>query len=271
MKDRLLTWEESVIWLRGQPDKLELIRACFFDDPLIEVTERYYRSSEWQEIRNFLPDPPGKVLDLGAGRGISSYALARDGWDVVALEPDGSMIVGAGAIRSMAIEAGLPIKVEQSWGEELPFPEATFDVVYGRQVLHHAKNLKQLCCEAARVLKIGGIFIATREHVITKREHLNVFLEGHPLHRLYGGECAYLLNDYTDAIRNAGISITHILNPCNSDINLFPETKSSLKEKIAHKIFFPFPKMVPEILLSLIGSIDETPGRLYSFFGIKKQ
>jgi SAM-dependent methyltransferase len=269
MKDKRITWEESVVWLRAQPDQAELVRACFFDDPLIEAAERYYQSSEWREIRRFLPNSPGKALDLGAGRGISSYALARDGWDVVALEPDNSKIVGAGAIRQLAKESGLNIAVEQEWGEHLPFEDATFDVVHGRQVLHHAGDLGQLCLEAARVLKGDGVFMATREHVISKEAHLDIFLRNHPLHRFYGGEHAYLLVDYTTAISEAGISMTHILNPYDTDINLFPDTKFTLKKRIAKRISFPFPQYIPDFLLSYLGSIDATPGRLYSFIGRK--
>ena len=62
------------------------MRACFFDDPLAAAAERYYRSSEWAAVRALLPPRPGLALDLGSGRGISAYALARDGWRVVALE-----------------------------------------------------------------------------------------------------------------------------------------------------------------------------------------
>src|SRR3989304_10231248 len=102
MNYKPMTWEEAVLWLKQQPDQTELVKACFFDDPLIETAERYYKSSEWEAVRELIPNPQGKALDLGAGRGISSYALAKDGWDTTALEPDKSKIVGAGAIRSLA-------------------------------------------------------------------------------------------------------------------------------------------------------------------------
>jgi SAM-dependent methyltransferase len=264
-----ITWEDAVVWLKQQPEQIGLVRSCFFDDPLTEAAERYYQSTEWQAVQRMLPRTPGKALDLGAGRGISSYALAKDGWDTTALEPDKSKIVGAGAIRSLASDAGLKIEVIERWGEKLPFADGTFDVVHGRQVLHHAKDLKQLCSEIGRVLKKGSFFIATREHVISKRGDLDSFLKSHPLHKLYGGENAYLLDEYLSAINQAGIRLTHILNPFQSDINLFPETIDSLKVMIAKKMKFPFARLIPYSLIGLAGGIYNVPGRLYTFAGVK--
>ena len=109
MNGEMSTWEEAVQWLRNQPDQNELIRACFYDDPLRDAAERYYKSTEWQAVHQLFGRKRGATLDLGAGRGISSYALARDGWKGSALEPDPSNIVGAGAIRALAQETSLLI------------------------------------------------------------------------------------------------------------------------------------------------------------------
>lgn len=268
MSGKLSSWEEAVVWLRGQPDQVDLVRACFYDDPLRVAAERYYASTEWQAIRALIAGKRGSALDLGAGRGISSYALARDGWRVSALEPDPSNVVGAGAIRALAQNAKLDIQVEQNWGESLPYPDATFDLVHGRQVLHHARDLKQLCCEAARVLKSGGIFIATREHVISKKEDLPEFLAAHPLHHLYGGEHAYLLDEYLEAIRSSGLVLTKVLNPYQSNINLYPETVSSLKQSLAGRLHCPA-ILIPAFLLTRLGAKSNAPGRLYSFVARK--
>jgi len=121
------TWEEAVLWLKGQPDQVELVEACFFDDPLIQAAERYHASSEWEAVRKLTGPAGGRALDVGAGRGISSYALARDGWQVTALEPDPSTVVGTGAIQQLAAASQMPISVIEDWGEALPFPDATFD------------------------------------------------------------------------------------------------------------------------------------------------
>jgi SAM-dependent methyltransferase len=270
MNDKSLTWEEAVIWLRSQPDQNDLVKACYYDDPLIDAADRFYHNSEWTEIQNRLKGKSGRILDLGAGRGISSYAFARDEWEVVAIEPDPSRIVGAGAIRELAANANLPISVIQTFAESLPFRNNSFEVVYGRQVLHHAHDLPKMCNEIFRVLKPDGIFIATREHVISKSEDLSIFLARHPLQKMYGGENAYLLKHYLNALNDSGIQITEILNPCASDINLFPESLDSMKKKMSKKIFFPFPSLIPNNLMKLWGLLDQTPGRLYSFIGRKK-
>lgn len=268
MNDKRSSWEEAVLWLRRQPEQAELVRACFYDDPLLDAAIRYAESSEWQAVQALLPATPGRALDVGAGRGIAAYALARDGWDTVALEPDKSAVVGAGAIRGLAAEAGLDIEVVEQWGERLPFADGVFDLVHCRQVLHHAQDLRQLCREIGRVLKPGGTFIATREHVISRREDLQGFLDGHPLHDLYGGEHAYLLREYVEAITGGGVTLTGVLNPGRSNINLYPETLDGLKRRVAARLHVPA-AWIPDAVPGWIGAMNRTPGRLYTFVGHK--
>lgn len=248
-----MNWEEAVIWLKNQKGQGDLVKACFFDDPLIEACKRYWKSTEWKAIKKYLPNFKGKVLDVGAGRGISSFAFAKEGWKVFALEPDPSLIVGAGAIEEISRSANLDIEIFREWGEKLPFPDESFNVVFGRQVLHHSKDLDLLCREMGRVLKKGGIFIAVREHVISKKEDLPVFLASHPLHKFYGGENAFLLEEYEKSIKDAGIKLIHTLNPLESDINLFPRRN----------------KYFPIILMKMAGNFVNHPGKVYSFIGKK--
>jgi len=268
MNDKVKTWEEAVQWLKEQPDQQVLVKAAFYDDPLFDAAQRYAQSSEWAAVRNFFSDKRGKALDVGAGRGISSYALAGDGWQVTALEPDSSDLVGAGAIRSLAKESGCSIEVVETWGESLPFSDATFDLVYCRAVLHHARDLNDLCKEAYRILKPGGQFIATREHVISKHEDLDEFLHSHPLHDLYGGEHAYLLREYLGAIKGAGFKIEKVMNPAESDINLYPQTIQGMKKHIASKLKVPH-MFIPNTILKFRAALSNCPGRLYSFVAIK--
>jgi len=263
------TWEEAVIWLKAQPDQVGLVRDCYFDDPLLAAAERYHASSEWQAVRQLVASASGRALDVGAGRGISSYALARDGWQVTALEPDPSSVVGAGAIGQLAVVSHTPIEVVAGWGEAIPFPDASFDLVYGRQVLHHASDLSTLCAEMARVLRPGGTFLATREHVIFKDADLAVFLAGHPLHRLYGGENAYRLREYKRAIASAGIRLTEVLNPWASPVNLYPRSAADIGRLIHARLPIIPASLVTPALLRKMGWLLRSPGTAYSFLGVR--
>ncbi len=269
--DKLISWEDAVIWLRQQPDKADLVRACYYDDPLQQAAERYYQSSEWKEIQKLLTEKvTGSVLDIGAGRGISSYALAKDGWQVTALEPDNSNIVGSGAIKQLAAEANLQIELSEECGESLPFDNNSFDLVFARQVLHHARNLSQFCNEIYRVMKPGGLFIATREHVISRQKDLQRFLKAHPLHHLYGGENAYTLSTYKFALLKSGLRISHVLGPYESDINLFPDNTHELRKRLLKRIKFPISDFLFKFVVYAHTILNNTPGRLYSFIGHKE-
>ncbi len=275
-----ITWEEAVQWLREQPDQQALVAACYFDDPLIDAATRFWGSAEWKAIAALLSAPSGRALDLGAGRGISAYALARDGWEVTALEPDPSSLVGAGAIRDLSRASGLPIEVVTDYSENLPFADGSFDLVHCRQVLHHARDLPQSLREIFRVLKRGGTMISTRDHVISRREDLQSFLDSHPLHNLYGGENAFLLQEYRDAITGAGLMIEEEFGPFDSVINYFPLSETErfgyltkpvarfIGKSVTAALFnqrHGLGRALFKRLLAEYNARTKSPGRLYSF------
>ena len=269
------TWEQAVQWLLDQPEQRDLCRACYYDRPALGVAQRFQASEEWQALRRLMPALPGEALDVGAGMGVASYALARDGWRTVALEPDPSALVGAGAIRRLADEAGLSIEVVQEWGESLPFADARFELVHARQVLHHARELPRFCAELFRVLKPGGILLATREHVVSSPAQLPAFLAGHALHGLYGGENAFTLPAYLAALRGAGFEVTQVLGPLESVINFAPFTEEGLVQEIARRaarvpggsalVRAALARPWRGAALRLLSRLDRRPGRLYTF------
>lgn len=271
------TWEAAVAWLRQQPDQAQLVQDCYYDDPLAAAARRYWHSEEWVAIRALLGGRTGAALDVGAGRGIASYALAHEGFAVTALEPDPSALVGSGAIQALATESGLPIQVVQEFSERLPFADGAFDVVFARAVLHHSRDLKAACREFFRVLKPGGLLVAVREHVISRHADLPLFLEQHPLHRLYGGEHAYMLGEYVAALEDAGLGNPRVLSPWRSPVNFAPYTLETLQQELVRRVpggrsvlgrvllrVLRWPG-VWSVLRPALEAVDHRPGRLYSF------
>jgi SAM-dependent methyltransferase len=166
-----------------------------------------------------------EVLDLGAGTGIASLAIANAGAArVYALDPDPSPVVGRGAIARLEDER---IEILDGVGEEIPLPERSVDIVYGRQVLHHTRDLGAVAREAFRVLRPGGVYFVCREHVVADDEELARFLEGHPVHRLAGGENAYRLEQYVGAVKGSGLRLRQVWGPYDTIVNAFPVVRSS--------------------------------------------
>jgi SAM-dependent methyltransferase len=257
-----------------------MVREAYYDDPLIESCKRYHNSLEWVGVQDVLKGRSGTALDVGAGFGIASYALARDGFSVIALEPDPSELVGAGAIRVLAKDYSLPITVAEGVSESLPLRDASVDVVFARAVLHHTRNLKGALREFARVLKPGGIFVAIREHVISRPEDLPLFLAAHPLHRLYGGENAFPVATYVSAITDSGLKLDKIIKPLEHVVNYAPRDRDGINIEIADRLGrrlgltrpitvvlgLPF---VGDMLIRAAGYFDHRPGRHYSFVAHK--
>ena len=280
MSGNLLTWEETIRRLKSNPGMADLVKACYYDEPLLAAARRFAASEEWQATWTLISKwLPGEVCDLGAGHGITSYALAQGGCRVTTVEPDPSVSVGARAIKGLANEAGVAIKVVQAWSEALPFHNGSFDLVYGRQVLHHAADLLRLCQEAARVLRPGGGFLATREHVISRREDLPIFLKDHPLHAFYGGENAFVLKQYLQAMHLSGLRLKKVYGPMESVINYYPMTYAEYREKLS-RVFarvlgqglaqhVASQKLIQALAGRYLSTWDKTPGRLYSFLAIK--
>ena len=64
-----------------------------------------------------------------------------------------------GAAGAHATRRGLHIDYRVGTGEELPVPDAAFDVAYCCDVLEHVADLDRVISETARALKPGGLYL----------------------------------------------------------------------------------------------------------------
>jgi len=100
-------------------------------------------------VKAIAPQPGERVLDIAAGTGTSSAAIARSGADVVALDFSPGMI-SVGRRRHPQLE------FVEGDATALPFGDAEFDVVTSSFGLRNVKETCQALAEMYRVLKPGG-------------------------------------------------------------------------------------------------------------------
>jgi ubiquinone/menaquinone biosynthesis C-methylase UbiE len=86
-----------------------------------------------------------KVLDIGSGRGGYSYALDKNGANVVSLDLD------------FKKQSSNNKKFVNADATKLPFKAGSFDLVFCSSVIEHLKNPKDMILEIKRVLKKNGV------------------------------------------------------------------------------------------------------------------
>jgi len=101
------------------------------------------------------PGPFGDGLEIGAGTGYFGLNLVRAGvvgsYTATDISP-GMLTVLSGTAETEEIDAAAAC-CEAS---ELPFPDESFDIVFGHAVLHHLPDLEGSFREFLRVLRPGG-------------------------------------------------------------------------------------------------------------------
>ena len=101
--------------------------------------------------------PKGKAaLEVGSGGGILTEEICKMGFATTGVEPADESLATA---RNHAKAEGLPITYDKGTGEQLPYPDQSFDVVFCCDVLEHVRDLPKVISEISRVLKPGGVFM----------------------------------------------------------------------------------------------------------------
>ena len=132
---------------------------AYYTNPVTTV-----RPYEWadRDMRTWVPNYPhvfaGKrILDLGAGECLLTILIAERHRprQIVALELILHRLWGANSkkreLNSLDLICGDCY--------ELPFSDASFDIVFGNGMLHHLPRLDVVAAEIRRVLRPGGLYI----------------------------------------------------------------------------------------------------------------
>jgi ArsR family transcriptional regulator len=128
----------------------------FFDSVAGRLGKDYVPGKSWKSVAEALLRlmPPLVIADLGAGEGAFALLLAQRAKKVIAVDTSARMIeVG----REQALRHGVK-NVEYRLGdmEEIPIEDASVDLVFFSQSLHHALHPERAVSEAWRILKPGG-------------------------------------------------------------------------------------------------------------------
>jgi SAM-dependent methyltransferase len=121
--------------------------------------------------------PPGAlILDLGSGVGNFVVACRKRGLRAFGVEPD-RIGMGSSLTSLQIARKRLDISVwAAAVGEQLPFRDATFDLVVLDQVIEHVNDQKRVLGEALRVVKpTGVVYIACPNYLRFYEPHYKIW------------------------------------------------------------------------------------------------
>lgn len=138
------------------------VQRAAFDDSRPTLAARVFRhlgsgrtwnkKMAWLGSQLWARSPRGRFLEIGAGEGTGHETVDRYPVGRVATDPAASALrrlrgrgAGSGALGWVA-----------AFAEELPFRDASFDGVFGIDILHHVADPSRVFAELARVLRPGG-------------------------------------------------------------------------------------------------------------------
>lgn len=119
------------------------------------------------------PGPGDRAIDLGAGAGHATLALAPHVAHVTAIDPTPEMLAVA---ARLAAERGIVnVDFARATADALPYPVGSFDLAISRFSIHHWPDLAVALREVARVLRPGGRIVLV-DLVAPENAHLDSFL-----------------------------------------------------------------------------------------------
>jgi ubiquinone/menaquinone biosynthesis C-methylase UbiE len=115
-----------------------------------------------------------KILDLGAGRG----HLSRRIHDYLIKNKFNSKSLIATDFEKKIFQANEVAFKQADFNKELPFPNASFDIVYSVEVIEHLRCPYDFLDECYRILKPNGMLIISTPNTLSLNSRLKFFVTG---------------------------------------------------------------------------------------------
>ncbi len=151
-----------------------------------------------------------RILDLGAGRGWAAKHFALRGCEATALDVVPDTSIGLGRGRVLMDDAGVYFDRIIGDGENLPFYDDTFDLVFASGALHHFSDLPLLFQNIRRVLKPNGRLCGINEPCISVADREMNALNRGTMEEVNLGinETRPNLIQYISALESAGLEVS---------------------------------------------------------------
>lgn len=146
------------------------VREQYARETNLAARKRMYEDATGPDARDVVVEAVGQVrptsvLEVGCGEGELAARMVADlGAQVVAVDQSERMV-------ELARARGVDARVGDV--QQLPFPDASFDVAVAAWMLYHVADLDRAIGELARVLRPGGRLVA----VTNASDHLHEMLE----------------------------------------------------------------------------------------------
>jgi len=118
-------------------------------------------NQEFTELAIELGPETGLILDVGTGTARIPILITQKQpqWQITGIDLSANMLfIGNQNVEQAGLEQ--QIKLEQIDSKQLPYPDATFDMVISNSIVHHLTNPLLFFQEIQRLLKPqGGIFL----------------------------------------------------------------------------------------------------------------
>lgn len=141
-------WEEASC---GESLYLEALNQ---DGYLAQARRRYELEPYIEPFADFAGAAGKQVLEIGVGLGADHQRFAAAGAKLTGIDLTQRAVEHTR--RRLAL-FGLTSELSSADAENLPFPDASFDVVYSWGVLHHSPETPRAIDEVHRVLVRGGV------------------------------------------------------------------------------------------------------------------
>lgn len=188
-------------------DARDRIHAVYYPVGVVRPPPaRYYRIVAL--IREFCKQASPKILEIGPERpAVARFVTATLGID----RNDYVGVESSPLSRASLLEAGFRVELADVSEADLPFENSSFDVVLASEVIEHLSNPERMLRSSLRVLKPGGIFIATTPNLAAWYNRVILMLGRQPVFTETGSEWVFGREPFAKPSRPVGH--LHLLTP----------------------------------------------------------